>query len=437
MSEIVIVISDLYLPPDTLEVARSVHAIGVTGRSATAASRAESPGAAAAGATSRSGAAASHAERPAAAVGATQATQGASPLAGLEHIARYGHRRTLEAEGGWRPWLARALSRADLADIPPAIVVAQSPSPPAPAAATDSPSRQAPAAAIDSPSPPVPTAATDLSAPSAPMARTAWLATPLHLIPSLTTVHLDRRSLLRLSSAEAEGFATDFNQTFRDPDPAASLQLHPLPSGEFLLEAPASFEATTTEPARALVVGLESSLPRGPRATTFKRLGAELEMWLHAHPLNEARRRRGELPSSTLWLWGGGPFFPVQTSSAQSAPRVIAYGNDPYLVGLATLSGATIRKLPDSLADETDPVSRVVLVSEVTPRLHANPHWTVVDAVADIDRRFLSPALTALNTGRVETVTLIANNLEVQLRRSDRLKFWRPRQSGLTGLIPR
>jgi hypothetical protein len=376
MSEIVIVICDLYLPPDS--------------------------------------------------AGSTQAGQGASALAGLERIARFGRRRALEADGGWRPWLARALGRGDLADVPPAVIVAQS---------------QALTAPMVSPRPP------------APMARTAWLAMPLHLIASLTSVHLDRRSLLRLSSAEAAGFATDFNQTFRDPDPALSLRLHPLSSGEFLLSAPASFEATTTEPARALVAGLEPSLPRGPRATTLKRLGAELEMWLHAHPLNEARRRRGELPVSTLWLWGGGPASaqpsdadtasdavspgPVPTSSAQPAPRVITFGGDPYLLALATLSGAATGKLPDSLVVDSEPASRVVLIGEVTPLLHANPQWTVTDAVADIDRRFLSPALATLNDRRVEKVTLIANNLQVQLRRNDRLKFWRPRQPGLTGLIPR
>ena len=386
MTEFVIVIPDLYLPPNSGEAAGSVHATGSFGRSATAA-------------------------------GSAQATHAASALTGLERIARYGHRRVLEADGGWRPWLARALSRGDLADVPPAVVVAQSRALTAPTVSPHKP---------------------------APVAQTAWLAMPLHLIASLTSVHLDRRSLLRLSSAEAEGFATDFNQTFRDPDPASSLRLHPLPSGEFLLEAPASFEATTTEPARALVEGLESALPRGPRATTFKRLGAELEMWLHAQPLNDARQRRGELPVSTLWLWGGGPIsgplsaagpVQVQTSSAQTAPQVIAFGNDPYLAGLASLSGATTRKLPDSLVDATGQAPRVLLVAEMTPLLHANPQWTVIDAVADIDRRFISPALVCLNDRRFEKVTLIANNLQVHLRRNDRLQFWRPRQPGLTGLI--
>ena len=350
MTEFVIVIPDLYLPPSSGEAAGSVHA--------------------------------------------------ASALTGLERIARFGRRRALEADGGWRPWLARALGRNDLADVPPAVIVA---------------ARLAREVATE-----VPATVRQHTAP------TAWFATPLHLIAGLTSLHLDRRSLLRLSEAEAEAFAADFNQTFGDPDHAASLRLHPLHSGEFLLEAPASFEATTTEPACALVAGLEASLPQGPRATAFKRLGAELEMWLHTHSLNEARRRRGELPVSTLWLWGGGPAS-TQLGENSAAPRPAVFGHDPYLTGLTSLSRATAPGQPDLLVTE----------AEVTSLLHANPQWTVLDAVADIDRRIIAPTLDALNDQRYQAVTLIANNVEMRMNRSDRLKFWRPRRPGLSGLILR
>ena len=32
----------------------------------------------------------------------------------------------------------------------------------------------------------------------------------------------------------------------------------------------------------------------------------ELQMLLHAHPVNQAREARGELSVNSLWLWGGG-----------------------------------------------------------------------------------------------------------------------------------
>jgi hypothetical protein len=359
---------------------------------------------------------------PEAAASARDAAATSVTLPGFEHIARFGLRRSIEGEGGWRPWLARWLGRDDLAAVAPAAIAAASVTP------TDA---------------------------------TVWLATPVHLIAGLTSLHIDRRSLLRLSAADLASFAQDFNRTFGDTD----LHLAPLANGEFLMRGPATLIAATTEPARALVADLETALPKGSDSKAIRRLGAEIEMWLHAHPLNETRRRRGELPVSTLWLWGGGALAnraathevasKVQPMSPPTGQRTasqvnshtespgnrgdVALGSDPYLTGLWHLHGSRIDELPDdklaTLLVDPD-VQRSVLVTEVTPMLHTNPHWTVFEALAELDRRYVAPAIAALQTGAVEKVVLIANDTELQVTRRDRLKFWRRRQSTLLGLQP-
>ncbi|MDB6011959.1 MAG: hypothetical protein JWL65_4209, partial [Gammaproteobacteria bacterium] len=254
-----------------------------------------------------------------------------------------------------------------------------------------------------------------------------------------------------------ESFALDFNRTFGD----SSLRLTPLAAGDFLMQGPATLTAATTEPALALVADLEASLPKGNEAKALKRLGAELEMWLHAHPLNETRRRRGELPVSTLWLWGGTPAQAgqtpvfaaggpdsaagahVATPTQQLAPpassntqTTLAFGNDPYLVGLWRVHGDQTHVLPDQLTDLlTNPhPQRAVLVTEITSMLHLNPHWTVLEALAEIDRRFVSPAIAALGEGSIESVVLIANDTQWRVRRRDRLKFWRRPRPGISAL---
>jgi hypothetical protein len=75
-----------------------------------------------------------------------------------------------------------------------------------------------------------------------------------------------------------------------------------------------------------------------------------------------------------------------------------------------------------------------VLVTEVGPLLHANPAWSVFDAVAALDQRFTAPAVAALHTGAVERLTLIANDIELNVRRHDHLKFWRRSKPELVGL---
>ena len=333
-------------------------------------------------------------------------------LSGFEHAARFATRRSIAAEDGWRPWLARWLGRPDLAAHAPATVAAAALRSPTFEAQQRSPSTGA-AAAVTSP------------------AGTAWLATPVHLVAGLTNLHLDRRGLLRLSPEDLASLAQDFNRTFGDTD----LHLEPLPNGEFLLRGPGAWNAVTTEPARALVADLESSLPKGNAANALTRLGAELEMWLHSHSLNDARRRRGETPVSTLWLWGGGALESLKSTRAPLTD--LACGSDPYLAGLWHLQGATTGASPDRFGDLlSDPKpERATLVLEITPLLQTNPNWTVFEALVDLDGRYLSPALAALHARALESVVLVANDMEVRLRRGDRLKFWRRARPGLGAIL--
>jgi hypothetical protein len=260
-----------------------------------------------------------------------------------------------------------------------------------------------------------------------------WFATPVHLLAGLTSLHLDYRSLLRLPADDLTSLARDFTTTFGDYD----FHLSPLASGALLLQSRDTVEAVTTEPARALARELEASLPSGPDAAVLKRLGAEMEMWLHSHPLNEARARRGELPVSTLWLWGGGP--PFHSNDPPKDPiSLAAFGSDPYLAGLCCLCDIPVHPLPQWLPDPTQSpdVQSTAIIAEITPLLQANPHWTMLEALADIDRRFIEPAIAALRRGTVDSVIVIANDTRLQLRRRDLLKFWRPRpKSGSAALL--
>jgi hypothetical protein len=307
---------------------------------------------------------------------------------GLEYLARFGQRRSVEE--GWRAWLARWLDRDDLAGIAPASIAAAS------------------------------TASGELDAARG----TAWFATPAHVIAGLTSLHLDRRSLLSLPAEDLARLAEDFSLRLGDSE----LMLTPTDSGIFLLRGLQNVIATTTEPAHAIVSELEASLPTGPSSSVLKRLGAELEMWLHDHPVNQARARRGELPVSTLWIWGGGadaPIVPAKTPALSD----LALGSDPYLVGLWRLQAAKCLPLPDSLPKLSayPGIERRAVVIEVTPLLHANPQWTVYDALTDLDRRFLVPALAELREGSVTSVVFIANDTALHVQRRDRFKLWRAR----------
>src|SRR5207302_1089360 len=106
----------------------------------------------------------------------------------------------------------------------------------------------------------------------------------------------------------------------------------------------------TTEPARCVGGDLAAALPQGPAAAPLRRLLAEIEMWLHGEALNEARRRRGEPPVTSLWPWGAeGRAVQPERLTARATPR--AFGADPYVSGLWRLQADLCRALPGRLEE--------------------------------------------------------------------------------------
>src|SRR5580658_6952521 len=104
-------------------------------------------------------------------------------LPALARVARYAG--TSPLPGGWRAWLAAWLGRGDVAaacTLTPAVVAA---------------------AALPAGMPPGPIGS-------------VWLATPLHLIAGLTSVHLDYRGLLKLDDAALDVLCRDFAAAFAE-----------------------------------------------------------------------------------------------------------------------------------------------------------------------------------------------------------------------------
>jgi hypothetical protein len=262
-----------------------------------------------------------------------------------------------------------------------------------------------------------------------------WVATPVHLVAGLSTVHVDRRSVLRLSADELSALATEFQRVFHD----SGFALEPLDSGDFLLFGPRLAVVDELEAARFM--GESVAEVRQGRITSdpaLRRLGAEIEMWLHEHPINEARRRRGEVPVTGLWLWGGGN-APTQH---EIAPRPtdtsadIAFGRDAYLQGLWASIGGKVFPLPQELAElfSYPEARRAALVIDIGSMLHSAPTWTLFDALGHIDRVFINPAVQALRASTLDRVVFLANDRQLTLMARDRFKLWRRSPVGLPGL---
>ena len=319
-------------------------------------------------------------------------------LPGFESIASFGARTRLTA--GWRSWLLAHIDRVDLDGVAPAYIAA---------------------AALD------PALIAPLADPLTPSV-TRWIATPVHLHAGLTRVHFDQRGLLRLTAAEQAILTADFAHTFG----STHQTLTPLPSGEFLLSTPGLPPLATEEPGRAACGELDQLMPSGTAAAPLRRLLAEIEMWLHGLPLNEARRSRGEVPITALWPWGaaGRIVRPEQRALSELAA---GFGRDAWLEGLWRLSGAACRTPPEHLDQVLAAGTRAaVLVVEVGGELRADES-AVAGALRRLDERFISPALQAQRRSAVDTVSVVLNDARARIGRGSLRKFWRRTRRGLEG----
>ncbi|MEJ0005593.1 MAG: hypothetical protein WDM77_04225 [Steroidobacteraceae bacterium] len=317
-------------------------------------------------------------------------------LPALTRVARFAGLSPLP--GDWRGWLAAWLGRGDLAgacDATPAVIAA---------AALRAPQQLPPATG------------------------SVWLVTPLHLVAGLTSVHLDYRGLLKLDSATLNTLCQDFGTAFA----ARGFSLSQLAGGGLLACGP-GFETLprTRDPARLLGGDIAGSTVHGPGAAALMMLGAEVEMWLHAHPLNAARARHREPPLTALWPWGGGAplearlLAPPLPAAHPDATFMSVFGNDPVAAGLCALSGARLR--PPALHAHDLLSSGAARTAAVIELFHTDKPQpaTLMDLLQHLDERVLAPLVTALKDGVIRQLTLIANDRLSVLTARDGLKFWR------------
>ena len=169
---------------------------------------------------------------------------------------------------------------------------------------------------------------------------------------------------------------------------------------------------------------------RAPSAGELRRLGTEIEMWLHGAPGNTAREQRRERRISALWLWGGGACAEgakrcrcPSTRSPLAEPRF--FGGDAYLSALA---GSPVTPPPVSFAAMDAGESRCVVelvAHERAERTNHSPRST---------RTGLVRRAKPWQPGDLASVDLIANDRWFRIAARPGWRIWRRRRSWLDQL---
>jgi hypothetical protein len=241
-------------------------------------------------------------------------------------------------------------------------------------------------------------------------------AEALHVVPGISRVHLPPGGRLRLQAAEAQAWSDAFNREFGGPD----LHLHAA-SGGWLLAAPFAHGARDAAPETLVGQPLARAAAGDAAQRALRRLGAEAEMWLAAHPLNQQREARQLQPLNNLWFWGGAHAVELPPFARAPAAMCVAGEADAWLAGIAAHCALLPRQVVGWQA-LTAAGGATLLVLPPPPEGASGQYWQMLEAT------WFEPAAQALRERRLDALHLQIGATAWRLPERSLLRWFRRRR---------
>ena len=162
-------------------------------------------------------------------------------------------------------------------------------------------------------------------------------------------------------------------------------------------------------------------LPEGDDARLWQRTMNEAQIVLHNHARSRAREEAGRRAVNSVWLWGAGAL-----DTPPQAPARQVQATDPISVGLARAAGVGVEPPNPDRALTQDSLVVLDALRKPAQQLDLDTWRRELEA---LERDWFAPLAEAFRAGRIDTLRLTApgdrGTLQLELRRSERWKFWR------------
>lgn len=235
-----------------------------------------------------------------------------------------------------------------------------------------------------------------------------WLrADPVHMVADRDQLYLSASNTLGVSRGEAEELVAELNRLYADD----GWQFTAATSGRCYLRLPQPLAMRTIPTAEAMGRRVGEVLPRGDDALLWQRAMTEMQMLLHASPVNTRRTQQGLLAVNGLWFWGGGA---LPAAGESGWDRVVA--DDPLARGLARLHGI------EADAPESTSLASAAAQNRVL--------WQVtVESLEQAEQALFSPLLAMLQAGELAELTIALPGLgRWRVDRAALRRWWRRRK---------
>ncbi len=187
-------------------------------------------------------------------------------------------------------------------------------------------------------------------------------------------------------------------------------------------------------PPLSLVAGrrIERVLAESLQSQALRQCLNEIQMLLHAHPLNRQREKEGRMIINSVWLWGAGP-LPRGLKNAQKNLFDGVWSANPLALGLAAFTGAARHARPQEaaavLAQSPPGSKQLVILEDLLNPVHYENGEDYRQKIMALERAWFAPLKSALAAEkitqlRIEACTAYAT-LSWTCQRHDLWKFWR------------
>ncbi len=161
--------------------------------------------------------------------------------------------------------------------------------------------------------------------------------------------------------------------------------------------------------------------PQGSDALRWQGVMTEVQMLLHAHPLNQVREERNELTINSLWLWGGG-------RDAQLQRGFDLVGGDSGLPGAFAQMAGVARSTTLQALLESPSENGLWICAAAGEASQRGDVYAWREAVQRVEHECAEPLLKALQTGRLQHLAVevlqAGNARRFELTRGDAWKLW-------------
>ena len=264
-----------------------------------------------------------------------------------------------------------------------------------------------------------------------------WLrADPVHLQAQREQLVLVDGSQLAITASEASALSESLNQHFV-PDQLRFIAAHPT---RWYLALEAAPELLTHPLPAVAGKGINACLPSGAAGLRWNQIATEIQMLLHAHPVNQVRETQGRATINSLWFWGGG-FYPEQKVHPTLKEQL--WTDDALASGLARAAGQSPIALPLNfdafMTHAKTSGAHCVLWDALRHAAWYSDHEAWRAGLVRLEQDWIKPLCHALRRGIVSEVTLQAISeqgcISVTTARARRWQFWR-RSKSLKHYLP-